>query len=76
MLSGMSGNEDTARAMARQLKGLSKGQLRMMAKAAAVVQNGAAMARKAKDFLLRNKLILVAILILLLAVFLRWLGVM
>lgn len=50
--------------------------MKMMMKAASVVQGGAAAVQKTKEFMLSNLMLVAGLAILLLALLLRWLGVM
>ncbi len=61
-----------AESMASQMQGMSDGQLKMMVKAAGFV----AQLAKAARYILANKLLALGILILVLALLLRWFGVL
>ena len=66
-MGGMNMSDQQAESMATQMRGMKEEDLEKMLKYAA-------MAQKYKDMLMRNKLIVLALLILLLGVFLRWMG--
>ncbi|KAL6762238.1 hypothetical protein V8C86DRAFT_2523053 [Haematococcus lacustris] len=74
--SGLVKSQAQAEAMVDQMQGMSDTQLKMMVKAATVVQSGARVVSRAKEFLYSRPLLVAALLVLLLAVLLRWLGVM
>lgn len=77
MLMGMSGgSEQQAEAMAAQVKSMSPTQMRMLTRAAGVVQAGVQTARKAREWLTSNVVLVVALVLLLIAVLLRWYGIM
>ena len=61
---------------AMQMKNMNENQVKMMMKAASVVQGGARLMQRVKAFLLSNAALVVAFAVILLAVTLRWLGVM
>ena len=64
---GMKLSDEQAEAMAQQMKGMKEEDLeRMMAIATKL--------NKAKQFVLKHKLIIIAVLVLLVGLFLRWLG--
>lgn len=58
------------------MKGMSDGQVAALAKAATAVTAGAARARAAKQWLASQPLLVAALVVLLVAVLLRWLRVM
>jgi hypothetical protein len=60
--------------MVRQMQGMSDTQLQMMARAAGVVQRGAAVARAAGDIVRGRALLLLGLSVLLLALLLRYVG--
>lgn len=62
--------------MAKQMQGMSDTQMKMMMKAAGAVQKGAQVVAKTKEFVTGRMGLVVAIAIILLAVLLRWLGIM
>jgi hypothetical protein len=77
MMKGMcGGNEEQAAVMATQLKKMSPGQMRMLTKAAGVVQGGVQTARKAREWLAGNLVLVFAVVLLVIAILLRWYGVM
>eukprot|EP00882_Tetradesmus_deserticola_P016830 GHRQ01017999.1.p2 GENE.GHRQ01017999.1~~GHRQ01017999.1.p2 ORF type:complete len:285 (+),score=175.06 GHRQ01017999.1:113-967(+) len=77
MMKGMcGGNEQQAAAMASQMKNMSPGQMRMVTKAAGVVQGGVQTARKARAWLAGNVMLVVAAVLLVVAILLRWFGIM
>ncbi|KAF6265915.1 hypothetical protein COO60DRAFT_1476709 [Scenedesmus sp. NREL 46B-D3] len=76
MLMGMCGNEQQAAVMASQMKKISPGQMRMLTKAAGVVQGGVQAARKAREWLAGNVVLVAAVVLLLVAILLRWYGIM
>lgn len=77
MMKGMcGGNEEQAAVMASQLKKMSPGQVRMLTKAAGVVQGGVQTARKAREWLAGNLMLVAAVVLLLIAILLRWYGIM
>ncbi|GAX77330.1 hypothetical protein CEUSTIGMA_g4776.t1 [Chlamydomonas eustigma] len=76
MSSGMCKSKEQAEAMAKQMKGMNDSQMKMMLKAAQVVQSGAKVVQKTKDFILSKGALLLALLLLLIAVILRFFGVM
>lgn len=76
MSSGMCKNEQQAEAMAQQMKGMSDSQMKMMMGAANVMQRGANAFVKTKEALLSRSTLLVAIAVVLLALLLRYLGIM
>ena len=59
-----------------QMKSMSPLQMKMMMRVSSVVQRGAGVARSAGRFMVSRQALVLAILILLLAVLLRYLGVM
>jgi hypothetical protein len=58
------------------MRNMSDSQVEMMAKAASVLSKGAARARAARDWLASRQALVVALAVLLLAVLLRWLGIL
>ena len=59
-----------------QMKGMSDTQMKVMMKAATVVQKGAKAVQKTREALLSRTALLVAIAVVLLALLLRYLGIM
>eukprot|EP00195_Chlamydomonas_chlamydogama_P015335 CAMPEP_0202894950 /NCGR_PEP_ID=MMETSP1392-20130828/4243_1 /ASSEMBLY_ACC=CAM_ASM_000868 /TAXON_ID=225041 /ORGANISM="Chlamydomonas chlamydogama, Strain SAG 11-48b" /LENGTH=129 /DNA_ID=CAMNT_0049579809 /DNA_START=1 /DNA_END=390 /DNA_ORIENTATION=+ len=76
MSSGMCRNPDQAKTMAKQVKGMSDTQMRMMMKTASVVQGVGQAAARTKEVLLSSRTLVVALAVILLAVLLRYLGIM
>jgi hypothetical protein len=76
MLRGMSGNDEQATAMAAQLKRLSPGQVRMLTKAATVAQASVRGVRRVREILASHAVLIAAALVLLVALVLRWYGIM
>eukprot|EP00798_Chlamydomonas_sp_ICE-L_P001542 gene1543-32922_t len=74
--SGLVKTDDQARQMAKQMKGMSDGQVKMMMKAANVVQAGSRGFAKVRDAVTSRSFLLISLLVLLLALLLRYLGVM
>ncbi len=62
--------------MAKQMRGMSDAQVKMMVKAANVVQSGAKALRKTRDVLGSRAMLYVAIAVLVLAFLLRCFGIM
>lgn len=62
--------------MVKQLKGMSDTQLNMMVKATATLQKGARAVKKAKEVVLSQAFLILAILVLLAAFLLRYFGIM
>lgn len=62
--------------MAKQMKNMSDTQVKVMMKAANVVQGGVKAVKKTKDFFMSKNALLIALLIVILAIILRYLGVM
>lgn len=73
--SGMAKTPEQAQTMAAQMKGMSPAAMEMMRKAARVVQGGAQAVKKTKEFVLQRGLLL-ALVILLVAILLRYFGIM
>lgn len=69
-------DEAAIRKSIQAMKGMSDRQMEMMAKAAAVVSSGVERARAAKEWVASRQFFVIALAVLLLAVLLRWLGVM
>ena len=65
-----------AEAMARQVQGMSDGQMKVMMRAAQTVQGAGAAVKRVRDWLAANPLALVAIVVLIIAVLLRLFGYM
>ncbi|EFJ52463.1 hypothetical protein VOLCADRAFT_79055 [Volvox carteri f. nagariensis] len=76
MSSGMCKDRAQAEAMAHQMSNLSDTQLRMMVKTASVVQSARASGARALEWARANVWLVLALLVLLLAFVLRWLGYM
>jgi hypothetical protein len=77
MMAGMmGGDQQKAALVAKQLKQMSPTQLRLMTKAAALAQAGAQRAHQAKEWLASRQVLVVAVVVLLLAVLLRWYGIL
>ncbi|KAF5825963.1 hypothetical protein DUNSADRAFT_5646, partial [Dunaliella salina] len=74
--SGMVKSREQAEAMARQMRGMSDTQMNIMLKVATTAQKGARAFSKARAFLASRAALVIAILVLLLAFLLRWLGYM
>jgi hypothetical protein len=76
MLTGMGapGGEATARKVAHQLKSMSPGQVRAMARLASVGQKGAALLQDVRERLAGKGMLVAAVVVLVVAVLLRWLG--
>ena len=66
---GMS--KEQAEAAAKQIKGMSDTQMKMMVKAGTVLQSGAQLAIKAKEFLLSRTLLMIAVLVTLVGILLQ-----
>jgi spore maturation protein SpmA len=58
------------------MKSMDDKQLKMMIKAAGFLQGGARVVQRIKAFLFSNAALVVAVVVILLAILLRWLGVM
>lgn len=71
---GDAGQEAAVRRMVQGMKGLSDGQVAVLAKAAATFTGGAARLRAARAWLASQPLLVAALVVLLLALVLRWLG--
>jgi len=69
-------NRQQAEAMAKQMQGMSDTQMNMMLKVANTAQKGARVYSKTKSFLASRAALVVALVVLLLAFLLRWLGYM
>jgi hypothetical protein len=65
-----------AEQMAKQMGGMSDAQMKVMMKAATTIQAGMRSFQKAKQFMVSKAALVVAVAILILAVVLRWLGIM
>jgi len=74
--SGMVKSREQAEAMAKQMRGMSDTQMNIMLKVATTAQKGARVYAKARAFLASRAALVIAILVLLLAFLLRWLGYM
>ena len=74
--SGMCKDEAQAQGMAAQFKGMSDTQMKMMLKAANVVQGGARAVQRVREFVLSRTALMLALAVVLLAVLLRHLGIM
>lgn len=62
--------------MAAQMKQMSPGMVKFMGQAAGAVQTGLRAAKAAQQWLASRQLFVVALVVLLVAVLLRWLGLM
>lgn len=76
MFMGMAGSESQAAAMAAQVKKLSPTQLRMIGSAAGVVQAGIHKAQLVRHWLSSNLVLVLCVVVLIIALLLRWFGVM
>jgi hypothetical protein len=76
MNSGMCRTEEQAAGMAAQVKKLSPGMVKFLSSAAGVVGTGTVAAQRARAFLASHQMLAIALAVLLVAVVLRWLGVM
>jgi hypothetical protein len=74
MLRGMAPTDEAAQQLARRVKAMTPGQVRVMAKVASAGQQVAAAARKAKEALAGKWMLVLAVLVLVVAVVLRMLG--
>lgn len=76
MFKGMTGSEDQAAAIAAQVKKLSPSHVRMISKAAGVVQGSVQVAQAIRQWVATNLVIVLCIVVLVFAVLLRWYGIM
>lgn len=74
--SGMCKNEAQAKEMARTMKSMSDTQAEMMLKTAQVVQSGASAVKKTKDFLMGRAGLILALVMIIVGVLLRYMGLM
>ncbi len=69
-------SREQAEAMAKQMRGMSDTQMNLMIKVATTAQKGARVYRKARAFLASRAALVLAVVVLLVAFLLRWLGYM
>jgi CHASE3 domain sensor protein len=69
-------NEAAVRKAVQAMRGMSDSQVEMMAKAAATLSSGAAKLRAAREWMASRAFLVAAVVVLLVAVLLRWLGIM
>lgn len=65
-----------AEQMAKQMSGMSDTHMKLLMKATGAIQAGAKAVRKAKQFLASRTALVIGIIILVVAVLLRWFGIM
>lgn len=73
-MSGMEMSDSQADMMANQMKGMSEKDLERMMSLASKAQKVGAVAVKAKDFAKKNLLVVIAIVVMLIGLFMRWMG--
>lgn len=76
MSSGICKNRGQAEGMATQIKSLSDDQVRMMMKAAAVVHKGVRSVGAVKEFIASKAAFVLALIVLMVAIILRWWGIL
>lgn len=76
MFKGMAGSETQAAAMAAQIKKLSPSHVRMISKVAGVVQGGVQVAQAIRQWVASNLIVVICIVVLVIAMLLRWCGIM
>lgn len=76
MFKGMAGSDQQAAAMAAQVKKLSPSHVRIISKAAGMVQGGVQLAQTVRQWVASNLVMVVCVVVLLIAILLRWYGIM
>jgi hypothetical protein len=69
-------SEAAVRKAVQAMRGMSDTQMAMMAKAASTLSSGAAKLRAARDWMASRAFLVLAVAVLLLAILLRWWGIM